>query len=71
MIITGPSVWGPSVKGLLVVLIMTLNVRADTCIIILTLSRDKLPRGVINIIVFYLKYLSSIIEVLKDLQMRS
>ena len=50
-IVRWPSVRGPLVRGPLVVLIVTLNVRADSCIIVLTLYRDKLPRGVIIIII--------------------
>ena len=38
---------GPIVRGPIVVLIMKSNVRADSRIIVLTLYRDKLPRGVI------------------------
>ena len=40
---------GPSARWLLVVLIVTSNVRADSRIIGLTLYRDKSPRGVPNI----------------------
>ena len=46
--VRGPLVRGPIVRGPLVVLIVTSNVRADSCIIVLTLYRDKLPRGVIK-----------------------
>ena len=49
LIVRGPLVRGPLVWGPLVVLIVPSNVWADSRIIILTLYKDKLPRGVIKI----------------------